>query len=118
MSEVNITSDLTPKGTKVTIDGKAGKGKITNVYFSLDYLHTCCSCHCVPCACDLEPIPCVTCYYTVEEKDEESGTEKCTTYRISKRGDDEAEVEDSTKTKGPSPEAILDFLKKKMQGKI
>lgn len=117
MSEVNITSDLTPSGTKVTIDGKAGKGQIKSVYFSLDYCHPMCCCHCSPCSCELEPIPQVTCSYTVEEKADD-GTEKCTTYRISKRGDEDAAMDDFVVTSGPSAEEIIDFLKKKIQGKI
>jgi hypothetical protein len=115
MSEINITSDMTAEGTIATVDGKKPKGKIKNIDFSLYYMHPCCCCHCSPCSCEMEPFPVVRLSYNVEEELED-GTVKTTNFCIEKRGEDEV-VEDS-KDLTMAPEQIMDFLKKKFQGKI
>jgi len=112
MSEVNITSDLTPTGTTVTVDGKKPKGEITDIYFSMYSITPCCQ---PGDSSEVEPIPCISLSYNVREELED-GTCKTTNFRIEKRGGEEM-VEDS-KDVSIKPNQVLDFLVKKMQGKI
>lgn len=112
MAEVNITSDLTAANTKVTVDGKAVKGEITRCSFQMYYS--------TPMNSDGslgEPCPC--CRLCVEtEETMEDGTVKSVEYEYEKEGDGDMSMMDKVVDKTPSPNQIVDFLKKKMQGKF
>jgi hypothetical protein len=116
VAEINITSDLTPEGTKITLDGKTGKGKLKSAYFSLEYCMPCCCCHCSPCSCDMEPIPHIVASYTVEDKGED-GTEKCITYRVSKHGNEDPEAQDSIQMPSITEDIMMKYLSSKMLGR-
>jgi|GEM_PF-5941421 hypothetical protein len=111
MSEISVTSDMSVKGTVVSVDGKKPKGEITDIHFrmysTVEWHDNICS----------DPIPVIALSYNVKETMDD-GTEKSTNFTIEKRGADD-EISDSKPIDtNPSPEAIMDFLKKKMQGKI
>ena len=109
MADVNIVSDFTPEGTSILIDGKKTKGEVKSISFSMYYSMP------GPMVGEGDPVPCICASYeTCEMADD--GTEKRTTYRICKEGDDNM-IADSTDT-SLTQNQIVDFLVRKMQGKL
>jgi hypothetical protein len=113
MPKIIIDTDLTQKGTTISIDGKTIKN-LVSIYFNLD--RQCCPCN--PGMIDApapEPKFVGSCAYTIETEDVD-GTEKRISTHYENDGETESVVED-TKTMDDARKAVIKDLTQQMLGK-
>ncbi len=106
----DLSSDLSMKGTTVTVDGKALKGEIVNIDFDMYKKPEFDSMGNVMEYCNQ-----FRCSVTTEVK-EDDGTTKRYTYSYD-REDDEEEIEDSVKDSTPKEKVIIDYFASKILGR-